>query len=80
MKEGYKIPGYELYKVNTFQATSGNNFKCYFTEELLGDFKICAHCLKTAEYCIHSKSNEKRPAPGPSSRAAELGAIALYPM
>ena len=79
MKEGVKIPGYELYRVNTFQATSGNNFKCYFTDELLADFKICTHCLKTADYCIHAKSEGKRSMPGSSSRAdAKRRAIAKY--
>ena len=79
MKEGVKIPGYDLFKVNTFQATSGNNFKCYFTDELLADFKICTHCLKTADFCIHSKAGGKRPVPGASSRAdARRRAIAKY--
>ena len=71
LQPGATIPGYELWKVNKFQATSGNNFKCYFTEELLAEFKICEHCLKTAAYCIHGSFNKdkKRSAVGPSSVA-----------
>ena len=70
-KEGQEIPGYELWKIAKFQATSGNTFKIGFTEDLLRDFKICEHCLKTAAYCIHGSFNKdkKRSAAGPSSVA-----------
>ena len=68
-KEGKEIPGYELWKIAKFQATSGNTFKVGFTEDLLTDFKICEHCLKTSAYCIHGSFNKdkKRSAAGPSS-------------
>ena len=70
-KEGQEIPGYELHQVAKFQVTSGNTFTVGFTEDLLRDFKICEHCLKTAAYCIHGSFNKdkKRSAVGPSSVA-----------
>ena len=77
MPDGVKIPGWELHKVNTFQATSGNTFKCYFTEELLEDYNLCAKCLKSPEYCIHGKDKTNKRSAGPSSSRADAKRLAI---
>jgi hypothetical protein len=79
MPDGVKIPAWDLHKINTFQATSGNLFQCYFTEALLDDYNLCAYCLKTPEYCIHGKDKEgkKRMRSGGSSSRADAKRLAI---
>ena len=69
LPEGVAIPGDKLHQAKSFQATSGNNFKCYFTEDLLKDFALCPHCLLKKGYCIHSEEAKSNKRPAGSSSA-----------
>ena len=75
------IPIDRLHEVKSFQVTSGNAFKCIFTDELLRDNHLCTHCLLKPDRCIHQsaeKETKKRGFGGGSRAENKRLAIAKY--
>ena len=74
------IPVDLLHKVNKFQVTSGNTFKCTFTDELLRDHDLCTYCLLKPDCCTHNtEAQDKKRGFGGGSRAENKRmAIAKY--